>query len=41
MRTELLYYLLTPPVLEMFGDKLPEDVKKAKVAASAEERFEG
>ena len=41
VRTELLYHLLTPPVLEMFGDKLPEDVKKAKVAASAEERFEG
>ena len=40
VRTELLYHLLTPPVLEMFGDKLPEEVKKARVAASAEERFE-
>jgi hypothetical protein len=39
VRAEFYYNLLSPPLIEKFGDKLPDDVKKPKLAASAEERF--
>jgi hypothetical protein len=39
VRAEFLYNLLSPPLTEKFGDKFPDDVKKAKLAASSEVRF--
>lgn len=39
VRAELLYNLLSPPLIEKFGDKFPDDVKKPKLAASSEVRF--
>lgn len=39
VRAEFLYNLLSPPLIEKFGDKFPDDVKKPKLAASSEVRF--
>ena len=39
VRAELLYNLLSPPLIQNFGDKLPDDVKKPKLAASSEVRY--
>lgn len=38
IRAELLYNLLTPPLIERFGDQFPADLKQPKLAASAEYR---